>query len=257
MKNLFTLLFLLLTCLVFAQQKTILLADGSTIYGEITGVDSVSGQTLVRLSDQTEIRLSSKNIQSIERVTQSFWTFNNGYKLLEKGRYTSFAFHVLSAETDLFFETQKRWNLGGHVTKGYQFNQFFALGAGTGLDLNREFLMPVFIEIKGALTGALGFSMKHREGPGYRLPLTYGLQLGYNLPVGDFFKKDNELDIYGGLLVYPHIGFSFPTRTNAKLVLDAGYKFQRYAKETTDWNQYRSVETYTLKSFAVRAGVVF
>ena len=258
MKRLFPCLFLLLSFEGFAQQQTIFLHDGSALYGEIVRVDSASGQTVVRLSDQTEIALPTSLIAAASRSRHDFFRFENGEKLLKKGRYTSLAFHTLAAKTNQDFVEKTRWNMGGHVALGYQFNQFLAIGGGVGLDAHEDMLMPVFGELRGFLTYAKNFDLSNLpENGGYRFPLTYGLQFGYNLPVESHFSKNENLKLKGGLLFYPSIGLLFPTRGGASLRFDFGYKIQRFQREQPDWWGNYITDKVTMRSLALRMGVIF
>jgi hypothetical protein len=130
------------------------------------------------------------------------------------------------------------------------------VGGGAGLDFHTEILLPVFFEIKGHLTNALGFSLKNRQGTGYRFPITYNLQVGHNFIFG---KKaaDQGRDLSGGLMWFPNVGLTFPTRSNTSLQFSIGYKFQQYRQKITDWTLSTIEEKITLKSLALRAGVVF
>lgn len=256
MKKLIVALFLLCFNSVFGQQ-TILLNDGSSLNGAIVSMDSVLAQTVIRLQDGTEISLPTNLVVSAIQSRKTYLAFENGSRLLQKGWYTKFAFQTLTAKTESDFISSKRWNLAVQASTGYQFGQFIALGAGAGIDRLDEFFLPVFLEARGMLTNTKDLDMRNRGGLGYRIPLTYALQLGYNLPVEQYFSKDRVLKTTGGLLIYPSLGLTFPTRSGANLQFDVGYKIQRIDREYYDWWIVGTKERLTMRSFAMQVGVVF
>ncbi len=256
MKKLIVVLLLLCFNSLFGQQ-TILLNDGSSLNGAIVSMDSVLAQTVIRLQDGTEISLPSNLVVSAIQSRKTYFVFENGSKFLQKGWYTQFAFQMLTAKTESDFLRSKRWDVGAHVSTGYQFGQFIALGAGAGIDGMDVLLLQIFFETLWSLTNTKDFDMKNRGGLGYRIPLTYALQLGYNFPVEYFFSDDEVLKTTGGILVYPSLGLTFPTRSGASLQFDVGYKIQRIDREYFNWWGVSTNEAVTMRSFAMRAGVVF
>lgn len=260
------LLILCLPVFMFAQENTpaqlIYLQDGSQLKGQILTTDSTTGTTRIRLSDQSEIEISSSLILLAQPLRAHYQITPRGRQILQKGPYSSIAFHTLSAKKSGEFETGTRWDVGGHFSSGYQFGPFLAVGGGFGLDANEYFFAPVFAELRGYLSGRKWQVFKSEPAPvgGRRyLPVSYSLQVGYNLPIEEMFADREFEKVKGGLLFYPSIGVLFPTRRGTLFQLDFGYKFQRYSKETSFdwWGTYSTEENFTLKSLAIRTGCIF
>ena len=193
-----------------------------------------------------------------ETISNDYFLLQNGRKLPRKGSYTSLAFQFLSAKTGQDFVKKKRFDLGVQVVSGYQFNQFIAVGGGIGLDDYDETLMPVFGELRGYLVNSKNFNLSNAETlSGRRLPMSYGVQIGYNFPVEDWVSKQKGAKIKGGLLLYPSLGMLFPTRNGAVLQIDLGYKVQRFQREQQDWWGNFVIDKVTMKSLALRMGVIF
>jgi hypothetical protein len=245
----------------FTGEQIFYLYDGSFIKGKMIAVTPDS-LVKIRLSNGTEIELPDSLIWQQRRSQSDELLLRDGRKLLKKGVYASIGFHTLTAKRSLnYFNNDKvRWGLGGHYSAGYRFSPALAVGGGVGLDAHEFMLMPVFVEIQGCLV------RKNKSGNqtlwfgGARLkrkiPLCYQLQLGWNLPVEEYFRDWEFEKIKGGLLVYPAVGLLFPSRSGTTFRLDFGYKFQEYVwSYQNDWTGTK--DRILLKSATLRCGWLF
>lgn len=257
------LLFLCLSANLNAQSEVMVhLENGSQIRGQIQENEE-DGIYILTLSDGSELILEATQIKHIDHSPEDYRILHDGRRLLTKGRYTAFGFHTLTARPAAEWQPGYRWAVGGHFSMGHQFNQKLAVGAGAGLDFHEEVFLPVFAEVTGLLDHKI-FSLENAGKKGYKVPLTYGLQVGWNFPVEEWLRgDDNDFEqTKGGWLVYPSVGLAFPSRSGHTLKIDFGYKFQRFARkmDTSQWwwgNDYEQSDKVTLKSVALRAGWVF
>lgn len=280
MKAFVLFVFLSVPIMVFSQKETglrhqVFLKDGSVLYGRISEDPERKTVTVV-LSNGSEVvfpdtmYLYSRSSKAVKVI------FNDGRRTLERGRYATISVQSLTANRSTDSENELRWGMGAHYSTGYRFNPGIGLGGGIGIDMHQYFFAPVFMEISGYLVNNK-FRTNKKERPARdkndfwfdgafnewnpkrRFPLSYSLQLGYNIPVDELFDNENIENLRGGALIYPSVGFLFPSRHGSTFRIDFGYKFQSYSREYTPqwWGNFRTRETITLRSFTVRAGFIF
>ena len=130
---------------------------------------------------------------------------------------------------------------------GYQWNQFLALGIGTGYRQiiwdSGEKMIPVFAEVRGYVSNNA-------------IRPFYNIDIGYS-----FGLTDDELGLIkseGGLLLYPSFGISFG-RQNLKYSFDLGYMFQdnkvTYGNDFDD--RIRTIQGLKYQRLTLRFGVTF
>ncbi|TAK47365.1 MAG: hypothetical protein EPO28_01940 [Saprospiraceae bacterium] len=261
---------LLLAISGFAQNepRTLLyLTDGSFLKATIE--DTLPGQILqVRLTDGSRIELAASLLWQVREITQSDLLLPDGRKILDRGFWSAVGFHTLSARRSSRWSNSLRWGLGAQYAAGYQFSPRLAIGAGLGIDAHEYFFLPVFVEARGNFANMRSIRQKKNErrwfgnlqGPRHRRPLSYSLQLGYNLPATTLFgTNENGETIKGRWLVYPAVGILLPSRKGPAFRLDAGYKIQSYQREYhSPWDgNYHFTDKIVLKSTAIRATWIF
>lgn len=239
------------------EKQFIYLLDGSVLQGTIF---EEPGDSLMKihLNAGTEMQLPKNQVWRVRPDKGRQQMLSDGRTVQQKGGYTAIGVHALTAKISQYDKDITRWGMGVHFSGGYQFRPWLMLGAGMGVDAHGDALAPVFLEVRGFLMSDRPFMPRTGTKKGFkrRLPVAYGMQWGYNLPLNKVINKVENTEYKGGRLFYPWVGLQFPTRRGTSFQLDAGYKFQRYGKTNTWWG-YQGVDTHKLRSFAVRGGWVF
>ncbi|MFQ5445527.1 MAG: hypothetical protein ACE5FF_01225 [Saprospiraceae bacterium] len=270
MKNLILPSLLFFATLGFAQNEAtslLYLTGGSFLKGTVE--DTLTGDLLlVRLSNGSKIELPHALVWQVGEVNRSELLLPDGRKMLDKGFWSSVGFHTMSARRSSRWDNSLRWGLGVQYAAGYQFSPRLAVGAGMGVDAHEYFFLPVFVVANGSLVSTRPFGHKKHTGRWFgikpdrqrRLPLSYSLQLGYNLPASTVFGTDeNGESIKGRWLAYPALGILLPSRRGTTFRLDAGLKIQAYRREYhSPWNEnYSVIDKVVLKSTAIRTTWIF
>ena len=276
MRPFLPLLILLLPVFLFSQKENstqlIFLKDGSVLKGTLQ--ENSSDETVkVTLTDGSEINFSKNLLLHARDASGEQVIFNDGRRVIESGRYSTIAMHSLAGRRSSESNDEMRWGLGAHFTTGYQFSPALAVGGGIGLDAHQYNFAPVFAEVSGFLVRKeFRRSQANRQKSNSNVrsggelkklnrnfPFCYSLQIGYNVPLNELFSSGNLENTGGGALIYPSVGLLFPSRFGNTFRFDFGYKFQHFTKSYTPvwWNNYRTRDAVTLKSFALRAGWIF
>ena len=208
------------------KKDVIYLKNGSVINGQI--ISSLpSGQVKIKTKDNSLWVFEESQIDSISKSAGSFSQTHTGYfNLTEVGILTGNSNNKYATPFTLM-------NISG-----WQFENSFSVGAGTGVEFLSETYLPVVADIRYYLK---------RQG----LKPFFGLQGGYSFALD---KPDKqyvyggsdysriwrnptvdalEIKAKGGLLVNPFVGFSTPLGENLALTFSAGYRImrQRYTRE--------------------------
>ncbi len=270
--------------ITICQVQQISLKDGSILKGKIEAVTADS-TVKIRLQDSSMLEIPLGLVWQVSRNRKDY-LFLSGSKVLNRGRYTSVAVHTLSAQKySDEGDDELRWGMGFHFSFGYQFSPALALGGGFGVDLPDQFYTPIFAEAKGifvkktATFKAVRPKQNLRWMGGYfefepdaadalnrpqtiqrkqKIAFCYSLQAGFYFPWKEVFDGSDFVSTNPGLMIYPALGFAFPSFSGTAFQIDFGYKFQRHtATSSFPWNSYQIVETIHLNSFAMRAGWSF
>jgi hypothetical protein len=254
-----------------SQVRLIYLTDGSFLRGTL--LDTLENEAVViQLSEGTRLELPLSLLWQVRQSNEEDLLLSDGRRVLEKGFYSSFSVHTLSARRSSNQDENLRWGLGGHFTAGHQFDPLLKVGLGIGLDAHEYFFVPLFAEAGGFFVKR-SLRPKTRKSPNNiewfdgrkisirrKFPLCYNFQVGYNLPAAKLFNNENSFEkIRGGFMFYPSLGVMVPSRNRATFRLDVGYKFQRYKRiyESNWWWNWESSDKVSLKSFAMRVGWYF
>lgn len=279
MKSLVVLILLSVSLTGFSQNETasmhqVFLKNGSVLYGSLIE-NSDSNSVTVISREGVEFQIPDSLFLYARPSGNLKVIFSDGRQVAEKGRYATLSVHTLTASRTNENDNALRWGMGAHYSTGYRFSPALGLGGGMGIDMHQHFFAPVFVEISGFLVkNEFRTNKKSRptrkndfwfDGafndyhPVRRFPLSYSLQVGYNIPLSELFRSDEIENIRGGALIYPAVGFLFPSRHGSTLRIDFGYKIQHFSKEFTPawWGTFRTRDAITLRSFTVRAGYVF
>ncbi|MEM8908936.1 MAG: hypothetical protein AAGD05_13905 [Bacteroidota bacterium] len=234
-----SLLFLFALQLV-AQEGTIVdivyLKDNSYLKGKI--IAETDDQITLQLLDESTIQLSTKNIQQIKRTKNPQLIYPNGTSFIERGHY-----HVINSGLLVGYDYSfDEFKLGGHLLhfiKGYQFNPYFALGAGVGVDQYDFTMIPIYADVRGNLFNR-------------SIAPFYALNVGYSFAFGDNNNGFFNEDFRGGWLIHPTLGLRFATRKSMSYTLEFGYKFQYAERRFFDTKDKLRLQRMTFK-----AGVQF
>ena len=215
---------------------------------------------VLTMSDGTILELNKSQVEHIDYRPSSYVVFHDGRRILSKGTYKKFDMQYMFAKWAAEWQKGLRTGIGAGFSMGHFFKPSFSVGGGLGLDWHEQVLVPIYAEIGGLIQHRF-LSIYRKEGkPGFKVPFTYNIQAGYNLPAGEWISDNNEFeDINGGWMFYPAIGLAFPSRVGNTVRLDVGYKFQRFTRtyEYDSYPAYSQKDVVTLKSFDLRLGWSF
>ncbi len=219
--------------------KTLYLKDGSFLLGHMIAErrDSYHWE----LTDGTQIIFQKDQVRLIEDQRDNFFHLKKGKIKRIRGFYGSLMVG------QLFEKKINEWIEPDHATSinvavGYQLNPKYAVGVGTGYDIYETPVIPLFLNFHGDL-------LNSTTTPYYRLSAGYG----FTAPTKDQ-KENQSLDQNGGILLHPSIGLKFHTRSNLAMLIDFGYRFQRYNRQFIwDVNPQR----WTLQRASLRIGIEF
>lgn len=272
-KTAWTLSFSFFLTLTFGQissnELLIYLVDGGFLRANSI-LEKEDDRLEIQLLAGSSITLPKDQVWKIKQSKNDYLLLSDGRWVKWRGGYSTLSVQTLFAQAPPPFEDEIRSALGVEITGGYQFNPWLMAGIGFGIDTHDKVLAPAFLEIRGTLVPS-NTSVRSKSGHGSqwlwersntsaakrRLLLTYGMQLGFNLPLGEIFSERNAESVRGGRLFYPWVGLQLPSRSGPIFQLDIGYKFQRYAVTSIWWGGYRETNEYQLRSFALKAGWVF
>lgn len=231
----------------------IYLKDGGFLRGELVKIPE-TGQAKIRLVSGAEVVLPIGEIDHILPAKKERLFLENGKSLPSKGTYfdiqASYLFAKYAFEN---FQGSVREGISLSMSAGHQFNPKLKLGLGAAIDMyegeaENELYMPIFLNIGGSL-------------PNRKITPTYGMQIGYALPVQEWREtfNDEAIRYRGGWHIFPSVGLILPSRRNVNFEMGVGYKFQKLEKEREQfwWFSGTTHDKIWLKSLAVRFGVSF
>jgi hypothetical protein len=239
----------------------VLLEGGSVVYSsEILFPDSMHTELL--LNDESKLLIPNSQILRKGKKTYHPTVLADTRLLKERGYYCTVALQTMVAERSANNNESLRWGFGGHVSAGYRWSNLLGAGLGIGLDANDYVLSPVFAEFQSFLlfAGSRAKNKIFRSKWRRVIPLFCNVQLGYNLPLYELLKSEEEVErLEGGLLVYPTIGFMLPSKGGNTFRVDFGYKFQKFKRIwEVEWRPgYAVIDYISLRSFSMRVSWMF
>lgn len=125
---------------------------------------------------------------------------------------------------------------------GHRFNQYAHLGAGLALDIYDMGLYSFRLDFRG-------FILKEKSVNPY-----YSLQTGYGFAFDLNNRWDDRLELKGGPLIHPAIGLMFNTHKAGDILVEAGYLFQKAARNDPDRRRFDDILYQRLN---IRLGLIF
>jgi len=150
-----------------------------------------------------------------------------------------------------FGDITRNFSIGIQTVNGYQFNPYFNLGAGVGLQFHSIMLMvPLFADMRFTL-------MPTRFAPYISFAAGYSLT-----PLDIFGFKEVGDDNKGGILLSPAVGVKFFVKPRLAMNLGLGLRYQEFElyQDLYHNNGSSYTEGYTsetLRMFNVRFGLTF
>ncbi|WP_297625831.1 hypothetical protein [uncultured Rikenella sp.] len=236
----------LLVCLValvsstgFAQnsnlQDVIYLKNGSVIRGAI--IEQVPGESLkIETRDGNIFVYQMDEISKMTREHNSISSYSGSNRLSAKS-----AGYAGSIEAGYGIGVS---GYGGRfefdVVNGYQFNPYFYLGFGIGVNVwtngSDIVTLPFFAHLRANF-------MDRPVSP------FFALSAGYNVSVTS--------DVKGGFMVEPALGVAFRTSNRNAVTLGIGYSGQRYKEEGYRYYYGYYDETLWISAIRIKVGFTF
>jgi len=182
-----------------------------------------------------------------EQIKQSNEDLNPDVSNKFKGFYSFSTLGMLIGKS----ESNDAQTYSLHTSAGFQFNHFFGIGLGLGIEKLQTEIIPTYLSVKSYLTTKENSPFLH-------------FYIGYSVPLSkekntDQMYVNNTLKYNGGINVGLDIGIiSFKT-PNRAITITAGYRYQ-HVKETGEINYYHSsTETniYDFNRLAIKLGFMF
>lgn len=222
-------------------------AKGGSFFRGII-LDTVDNALHIQLAKNGAlVLLPMEAVKTVKKEKQGLLLLKDGLKVQGTGRYHSVSLHYMGAKSSIYY-IGNRGGLGIHYSSGHYLKPWLAVGAGLGLDVYPELIVPVFGEAKVFLNSIQ--------------PAPYfSMQAGYGFAAEHLFAREDFNDTRGGLMWYPSIGFRFASRRSAELHVDMGYKFQNFTFEQNFpdavWGYQNITEKIRFQSFVIRATYLF
>ena len=128
------------------------------------------------------------------------------------------------------------WQFSGY----YNLTERFFAGAGTGLSLYEELLIPLYGDIK------------------YQIGRTRKITSFAELGIGYSFAPNNGVN--GGFFMNPTVGIQYPLNNSLKLQIAAGYELQRLErlkKKSDSYFEKEFAEKLSHNSISLKLGLWF
>lgn len=243
MKTIFVLFFsLLISQSIIAQTASapqiVLLKDGSLLKGTVLE-ENESGTLKIVLKSGDEIELPYALVESIKKNKNQEIVFSNGSKAMTKGFYQLVQFGMLPGYSNEE-QDQLLWGLTGKYAMGYRFHHLLAVGAGVGVDYYNQFMLPVFVDVRG-------FLFKKAVSPYYSLNVGYGSPLQF---------RENWITKKGGAMVNPAIGLRV-ARAKHVFNMNVGYQVQQMIASSSDWGGGTTTDKITYRRWSIGLGWEF
>ena len=220
------------------QNRLFLFKDGSVIKGNLLN-DPTADTLKIQLYSGDFISLPKKLLRSIKKDSHQFQLLEDGRKIHLQGIYQQIGCHLLMGYSD---EERDDFltGFGMHYAIGYRFDPLIGLGLGTGIDIYDQAMLPLFVDVRGALE-------KETLSP------YYNLHLGIGFPLN---TKSTNLNKAAGLLFYPSIGLLYATKKHHSIHFDVGYKLQKMTR-TFDQGWQTHLDRISYRRVVLRLGWEF
>ena len=241
------LLLLALPILVNAQKRplqfTVLLRDGSVL--RPLRVEAVAPDEYVfELEGGLRVEVPAEQIQNLRQLRAA--------GLLEGATAPLQIFSEVGVQYFMGRRSSQvlknyRVGVGWSLAAGLRWRKRLELTLGTGFDGYEIFFLPVAAGARWRLRTAGAWSP------------VLSLHGGWSFPLAGDKSNWQELDYRGGGMFHPAVGIQWLTPRGNALMLDWGYRFQRYeVVETYRWDpDYRARERLRLRSTALRFSMRF
>lgn len=196
-----------------------------------------------------KVESQTSDIVSIRTADQSLWVFNKteiNKQTVEKRPQPDFPRKGFYNTTNLgFLHGRGIWSTrlypSVQASFGYQFNEKWSAGLGTGLEqYDDNGYLPLFAEGR--------FDLLDNKVTPFAT-----IQAGYTLPIYNEFNQDEERVYKGGVLAGANIGVRTYFSDKSGFTFSVGYKFQETSRSNDWWwgggsskstvvNQYHSLE---------------
>lgn len=214
--------------------------------GELVRFELYTGDQLVFREGEIERVVQNKVVgNDLGRLTkkQRKQRRVKTYEFSERGVYNVTYFAALPGR---FLETAQL-GAGLHNVTGFQFNRWFGLGLGLGVDNyslnNGESFYPLYAEFRGYLRKSI------------KAPY-YSFSAGYGFAFSD--SSDGILDAKGGLMLHPAIGIRLGAGPDANVLMDIGYSFQKATIKRELWfSGDVEIREMLYKRLNIRLGLIF
>lgn len=237
--------FFLLSFALFAQSEEtipqthiVLLKDGSFLKGNLLSKPG-NDVYIIQLFNGDVLSFHKTDVQSTKKDSHQFLLLENGKKIALEGLYQQVDFHLLTGYSDEDRD-QLLSGAGIHYVIGKRRHPLFGLGAGTGLDLYDQLILPIFLD-------ARGFFTKKAVTP------YYNLQFGVGIPL----SRSSGIPLERmGILFHPSLGVRVATKRHRFIHFNIGYKMQK-ATFRQDWGWQRNVDRVTYRRTVIGIGWEF
>ncbi|GAB4241978.1 MAG: hypothetical protein Kow0027_00100 [Saprospiraceae bacterium] len=251
-------LFILLSLFAFAAQTQntelgVYLKGGG--YLRALELDTVeNSQLAVSMPGGGVASLPLSTVHFVKALRKNRIYLPDGASLKAKGFFTNFSFAYMVAERGGTWNSDNRTGFGLYAFRGYRWSPAFSAGLGVGYEAHEYGFVPIQAEFSGLISRALAGKPARRA---YALPLSWRMQVGYNLPGRRLVAGGEENgQLRGSWLLHPSVGLFFPSLRGPAVELDFGYRIQRYFRNWRwEWSNYSYQDRIILKSLTLRLSV--
>ncbi|MCI5083664.1 MAG: hypothetical protein MRY78_18345 [Saprospiraceae bacterium] len=242
---------------VIVTQDVVYLLNGSVFKGKILEYEKgavllleLEGGSVVEIEDseidkvvQEAVEIEEKEKKQSNTSKYSKPKEDRVYQFKENGIYNAIYFSSSNGQAN----GELQVGIGAHNVFGYQFNRWFGLGFGVGVDSysfqDGETLFPVFLEARGYFKKSWS-------------TLFYSMNAGYGFATTN--EEEQIIEADGGLMFHPCVGYRFGANKDANVLIDFGYKFQ-WASFTRqlEFTGDREVRDLLFKRMTIRLGLIF
>jgi hypothetical protein len=238
MKNLIVIvLYLSFVSSTIAQKQkmndVIYLKDGGLIHGKI--IENSPDKIKIESCCGNIIVFSQSEVEKIEKETDQKTT----KKIKQKGYINFTSMGLLVGST----VNEKVAPFSALMEHDYKLNKYFAIGGVFGIELLKEPVCPIAINLKGFLPLGIGDLFLGTSG-GYSLstenPVEYGI-------------KDGK----GGYLFNLEIGYVLPVSDNSGFFTAIGYRYNELNYKMEDWWMNSADRKIYFNRISIRTGINF
>ncbi len=240
-KNLLLIVLLCSTLSAFAQKhkSTVYLKNGTVIKCEI--LEIIPDEGLKIQTGSHELMLSNQEIEKIE-VNGKAEKVNNGQPITNKGFFNKTTVGILAGSSS----NNEQAPLVLTSSMGYYLLPKLTTGIGTGIELYREAVVPVYVELQY-------FFNNNPKAP---YLFTHG---GWSFCLDNRTNTSSyEYNSKGGLRYGGGAGMQIWTRSDFALVAEVGYQFQEIKTEKKEvYMNYKSTLYDQYNRLAIKLGFYF